>query len=379
MKKIMALLAIFPLLLILNSGCGSGGYTTSNYNEPESTFPDLNFYGQWLNVPTLGYVWKPNAGYGWRPYSAGQWEYTDRGWMWFSDEPYGWIVYHYGYWAFTNAAGWVWIPGNDWSPARVSWIMQDNYIGWAPLPPAGWNLPAAYDNNGSNVWIIVRTRDFDNREIIKYRVPINNISNSRDWTFNHAPDPDNIRHATGRNITLVNIQTENVRSGKRDLTRVRVIDSNRQNGAIPRSGNDRNILVPPPAERAQPQQPATSNTGQNNGDRKANNPPQNVQPPKTRGNLVQPKPPVEKPAIRTNIPDRNGNGRTIEGKTRSGAPVIRKGDSARTKAPVIAAPKKPVKTNEIKKQKQNEPKLNPKADKKRIAKEKNSHNVDKRK
>jgi len=32
--------------------------------------------------------------------------------------------------------GWVWVPGYEWAPAWVSWRYGDEYVGWAPLPPA---------------------------------------------------------------------------------------------------------------------------------------------------------------------------------------------------------------------------------------------------
>src|SRR3977135_729720 len=33
--------------------------------------------------------------------------------------------------------GWVWVPGDQWAPAWVSWRQTDDedYVGWAPLPP----------------------------------------------------------------------------------------------------------------------------------------------------------------------------------------------------------------------------------------------------
>ena len=29
----------------------------------------------------------------------------------------------------------MWVPGDDWAPAWVSWRQNDDYLGWAPLPP----------------------------------------------------------------------------------------------------------------------------------------------------------------------------------------------------------------------------------------------------
>ena len=118
MKKIIILGIVIPLLLVLINGCGVANYTYSN-NDPESVFPELAFYGQWINIKPWGEVWEPDATYDWGPFVNGQWQFTDRGWMWDSQEPYAWIVYHYGEWAYSDADGWIWVPGYEWYPSRV--------------------------------------------------------------------------------------------------------------------------------------------------------------------------------------------------------------------------------------------------------------------
>ncbi|MCX6167713.1 MAG: hypothetical protein NTX65_00095 [Ignavibacteriales bacterium] len=392
MKKITILIAVFSLLLILNTGCGTMMYSVSNYDEPRNSFSELDIYGQWINVPELGNVWRPNVGNDWSPYDNGQWELTDRGWMWFSDEPYGWIVYHYGSWAFTDFDGWVWSPGYEWSPSRVNWITQDDYIGWAPIPPNGWNLPTAYDNNGSRVWRIVHTKDFDNREINKYRVSNSTLKNRRDWKMNNSPNPDNIRHATGRNIAPVNTQTENVRGGKRDLTRVKIIERNHQNDT-PTKPRDNQINVPPPSvEKNYPQQPVPPSNRSNDGERNRNNPPQNVPPTKSKDDKVEPKHQDEKPILNPNEQERKPVDRKKVVIPESRPPVIINNDAVRTKTrvilkedtvrttrpvmindearkikePVIKTEKKQIEKNDLKKQKQDENKLNRRDDKKII-------------
>ena len=75
----------------------------------------------------------------WAPYTDGYWAYTDSGWTWVSYEDYGGVVYHYGRWTRLPGEGWVWVPGETWAPAWVSWRTSDDYVGWAPLPPeARW-------------------------------------------------------------------------------------------------------------------------------------------------------------------------------------------------------------------------------------------------
>ncbi len=97
---------------------------------------NLSSHGDWREVGDYGYCWQPrDVDSEWRPYSDGRWVYTDAGWTWDSDEPYSWAVYHYGRWAKVERVGWVWVPGNEWGPAWVSWRRGPKHVGWAPLPP----------------------------------------------------------------------------------------------------------------------------------------------------------------------------------------------------------------------------------------------------
>jgi len=98
-------------------------------------FGELNDYGEWAWMQGYGTVWRPYADPGWRPFMYGHWSYTDDGWLWDADEPFGWIVCHYGNWTYDDEMGWVWVPGYDWSPARVEWHVTDREIAWAPLFP----------------------------------------------------------------------------------------------------------------------------------------------------------------------------------------------------------------------------------------------------
>jgi len=34
-----------------------------------------------------------------------------------------------------RSVGWVWVPGDEWAPAWVSWRKGNDFVGWAPLPP----------------------------------------------------------------------------------------------------------------------------------------------------------------------------------------------------------------------------------------------------
>ena len=101
-------------------------------------FAELSRFGEWFETRDYGFVWQPLAlqtDPDWRPYTRGRWVNSDQGWTWLSDEPFGWAVYHYGRWVLLAEQGWVWVPGDDWAPAWVSWRQNDDYLGWAPLPP----------------------------------------------------------------------------------------------------------------------------------------------------------------------------------------------------------------------------------------------------
>jgi len=87
MKKIFYILLAIPVILL--GGCTVVTQTSSNnqqYSDP--TFSVLNNYGQWIDSPDLGTVWRPYDENNWQPYYNGQWIWTDQGWMLQSDEPY---------------------------------------------------------------------------------------------------------------------------------------------------------------------------------------------------------------------------------------------------------------------------------------------------
>lgn len=132
---------------------GGSGYPAGNYQPVPSnqTYPgqdpgpdyslfyeELRPHGAWFETPHYGFVWRPDVARrssDWRPYTEGRWADTDMGWTWISDEPFGWATYHYGRWTIVENLGWIWVPGSDWAPAWVSWRENNDYIGWAPLPP----------------------------------------------------------------------------------------------------------------------------------------------------------------------------------------------------------------------------------------------------
>jgi hypothetical protein len=77
---------------------------------------DLNYYGQYYNVPGYGNMWQPyGVNLGWDPFSNGYWTLSPSfGYVWVSAYPWGWMPYRYGQWRFVNGYGWLWQPGS-WS------------------------------------------------------------------------------------------------------------------------------------------------------------------------------------------------------------------------------------------------------------------------
>jgi len=99
-------------------------------------YDNLSPHGEWVDVGDYGTCWRPNdVDEEWSPYTDGYWSYTDAGWTWVSYEDFGDITYHYGRWVSAEDVGWCWVPDYEWGPAWVSWRSDDDYVGWAPLPP----------------------------------------------------------------------------------------------------------------------------------------------------------------------------------------------------------------------------------------------------
>jgi Family of unknown function (DUF6600)/BON domain len=119
--------------------------STPQYAPQAINFNDvMSQYGNWTNSQQFGRVWQPYSAQGWRPYLYGHWLNTQYGPTWEGYEPWAWAGYHYGDWAHTREAGWVWVPGYDWHPGRVSWAQGMGSIGWMPQPPSGYDYSRGY-------------------------------------------------------------------------------------------------------------------------------------------------------------------------------------------------------------------------------------------
>lgn len=188
--------------------------TTETRTEERSTasygmfYEKLDPYGEWRETSEYGYVWQPReaeTSRDWRPYTEGRWVYSDAGWTWISDEPFGWAAYHYGRWVRLRRIGWVWVPGDEWAPAWVSWRTSKDYVGWAPLPPEArfdrrsgiHNWADNYYDIGPEQYSFVACNDFGAEHVRRAVVPT-----ERNITI--VVDTTNVTRITFSNTTIVN-------------------------------------------------------------------------------------------------------------------------------------------------------------------------------
>ena len=87
--------------------------------------------GEWLDLPE-GRAWRPYVRADWRPFRYGRWVYTPSGLTWVASAPWGWVTSHYGFWDFVPGYGWLWLPGNVYSPAGVYWYWGPTHVAWVP-------------------------------------------------------------------------------------------------------------------------------------------------------------------------------------------------------------------------------------------------------
>jgi hypothetical protein len=228
----------------------STGYSASETVEasPPASYSmfytKLEPFGVWRETSTYGYVWQPRAAMdsrNWRPYTNGRWVYTDAGWTWISEEPFGWAAYHYGRWTRLRGIGWVWVPGEEWAPAWVSWRSGNDYVGWAPLPPEArfehrtgiQHWADNYYDIGPDQYCFVPTREIGTQRIERAVLPaqqnltivnqttnVTNITYNNTTVVNQGPNYEELRTRSQQPIqrlrlerrTTVNIGTENPRA-----------------------------------------------------------------------------------------------------------------------------------------------------------------------
>ena len=197
----------------------------------DTFYTQLDRYGDWRETSDYGYVWQPRQAQSrtWRPYTDGHWVYTDVGWTWVSEEPFGWATYHYGRWTRLRNIGWVWVPGDEWAPAWVSWRKSNDYVGWAPLPPEArfdrgtgiHNWSDSYYDVGPDQYCFVETKQFGaprlenavipserNVTIVNQTTNVTNITYNNTTIVNQGPSYDEIRTQTQQPIERLRLERE---------------------------------------------------------------------------------------------------------------------------------------------------------------------------
>jgi hypothetical protein len=208
-------------------------------------YSSLSPHGEWIEVESGFQVWRPHRiPHQWRPYLIGQWVWTDYGWYWMSNEPFGWVTYHYGRWYYDDYYGWVWVPDDVWGPAWVEWRYDNDYIGWAPLPPYATfsvSIGIHFTNHwvaSARYWNFVRYRHFGG--VLRYRdtAPESHarrlIRTTRSGYRYETSNNRIINHGVDRTIIE--------RRGRVQIQRVAVQEERKQSGErLVRSNNNRNI------------------------------------------------------------------------------------------------------------------------------------------
>ena len=201
-------------------------------------------YGTWRSLDGA-WVWQPTVAlvdHAWRPYSArGRWINSDWGWAWHSDYSWGWAPFHYGRWSRNAAYGWVWTPDTVWGPAWVNWRTNDDYYGWAPLPPAAvYDVGLGFHFHGGNVGLdfdfglgeqdfcFVPATHFCDPALTAYVLPPTRVGNvykktkllkdnyaySNHRIINNGPSPERVQTAYGHPIKQVQIVDANTTPGR---------------------------------------------------------------------------------------------------------------------------------------------------------------------
>jgi uncharacterized protein DUF6600 len=195
-------------------------------------FSHLDSEGDWIETSNYGYVWQPRVArqsHSWRPYTLGRWVYTDAGWTWISEEPFGWATYHYGRWTRLRNVGWIWVPGNQWAPAWVSWRSNNDYVGWAPLPPEArfdrgsgiHNWADNYYDIGPDQYSFVQTSSLGeqnlapaivpperNMAIVNQTVNVTNITYNNAKVMNNGPRYEDVRSRSQRPIERLRLERQ---------------------------------------------------------------------------------------------------------------------------------------------------------------------------
>jgi hypothetical protein len=142
-------------------------------------------------------------------------------------------VCHYGSWYNDRDQGWVWIPGYDWSPARVKWYVTDDEIGWSPLIT---ELRRGYDPSLARVeWSFAPVQYFTAPEVRNHvTIRTNPVrAGIRVNVYNGPPRREFVQRIGHVPIVDVRVNKVRITSRQKPLIRVEVENNDRQHVEAP--------------------------------------------------------------------------------------------------------------------------------------------------
>ena len=206
----------------------SGGEAPAD--APPVVVSELGEYGEWVNVPTYGTVWRPRVATGWSPYVYGRWVWiSPYGWTWVSNEPWGWYPYRCGYWLTDPFYGWIWSPYNAFvsvnfvfgsnryrhhnvylRPATVRFVPAGGNVRWVPLRPGERYRPSGYVYGDARLarW---------NRPLDRGRVFVRGGPDRREWRDWNAVHTERKAEIRKTRAAQPRPDTRTVRPEKRDV------------------------------------------------------------------------------------------------------------------------------------------------------------------
>lgn len=273
-KKIATAFGIFFILISL--GTNNAQAQPNRGISLQVFYDELSYYGDWINNPEYGYVWRPNVGSDFRPYyTNGHWVMTEYGNTWVSDYNWGWAPFHYGRWFYDDYDGWIWMPDTEWGPAWVTWRTGGGYYGWAPLGPRiSININIGRRHYvPDNYWVFIPQRCIYYPSYSRYWEPrrnvyiihnttiINNIYTNDRVRYYSGPGRDDVRRATRRDVPVYRI-ADNSRPGSDRVGRGEV---SVYRPSVDRSGNSAPRSIA--SNSARPSRADNSNSRTVNNDR----------------------------------------------------------------------------------------------------------------
>ena len=242
---------------------------------PPVVVNELREYGEWVNVPTYGFVWRPRVAVGWSPYVYGRWAWiSPYGWTWVSNEPWGWYPYRCGYWLTDPVFGWIWSPYNSFvsvnfvfgsnryrhhnvffRPATVRFVPEGRGVRWVPLRPGERFRPVEFRRGDARLarW---------NRPLDSGRVFVRGGPDRREWRDYSAVHTERQAEIRKTRAAQPRPDTRTVRPEKRAVRPPATVER-KESAEPPKKGKQvkqRETRPAPKEDRGIERRPATPST-----------------------------------------------------------------------------------------------------------------------